>query len=86
MNQMKSPWCQSSPSITHHFSGPVCVWLNQVLLFLGPGVSVREEENLPFILSEFCNVTENLERMCQISRKIRFDGTEPWVLWPSPEF
>lgn len=69
MNQMRSPWCQSSPSITHHFSGPMCVWLNQVLLFLGPGVSVREEENLPFILSEFCNVTENLERMCQISNK-----------------
>lgn len=69
MNQMKSPWCQSSPRITHHFSGPVCVWLNQVLLFLGPGVSVREEENLPFILSEFCNVTENLEGMCQISNK-----------------
>lgn len=42
VNQRKSSVCQSSPSITHHFSGPVSVWLNQVLMFLGPGVSVRE--------------------------------------------
>lgn len=42
VNQMKSSACQSSPSISHHFSGPVCVWLNQVLMFLGPGVSLRE--------------------------------------------
>lgn len=42
MDQIKSSVSQSRPGITHHFSGPLCVWLNQVLMFLGPGVSVRE--------------------------------------------
>lgn len=45
-NHESDEMCQSSPSVTHHFSGPVCVLLNQVLMFLGPGVRVRQARRI----------------------------------------